>query len=107
MRILLDECLPRRLKREFGAGHLVLTVPEAGWAGTKNGRLIALAASSFDVFVTTDTSLKYQQNLSAKSLIIVVLLAISNDIALLSPLIPAVLDVLARAKPGEVIRVGG
>lgn len=106
MRILLDECLPKPLKREFGSVHVVLTVPEAGWSGTKNGKLLALASTSFDVLVTTDTNLEYQQNLSDYELIVVVVLAVSNDIAVLSPLVPAVLDALANAKGGDVIKVG-
>jgi len=56
MRVLLDECLPRRLKREI-VGYEVVTVPEAGWAGKSNGELLALAAERFDVFVTVDQNL--------------------------------------------------
>ena len=63
MRVLLDECVPRRLKREF-VGHDVKTAPEMGWASKKNGELLALAAVDFDVFLTTDRNLSYQQNLS-------------------------------------------
>jgi hypothetical protein len=59
MRILLDEDLPRR----FGAllvGHEVTTVPQCGWSGVKNGKLLALAATQFDVFLTMDKNLEYQ-----------------------------------------------
>ncbi|MCA1790203.1 MAG: hypothetical protein LC667_10190, partial [Thioalkalivibrio sp.] len=56
--------MPKGLKREFGPGHLVLTVPEAGWAGIKNGQMLNLATSKFDVFITTDTNLEYQQTLA-------------------------------------------
>jgi len=58
MRVLLDECLPKRLKREL-AGHEVQTVPEAGWAGRENGELLQLAAGKFDAFITIDRSLAY------------------------------------------------
>jgi len=64
MRILLDESLPRRLKTEF-VGHEVATVAERGWSGVKNGELLTLAAERFDVFVTADQNLQYQQNLAA------------------------------------------
>lgn len=59
MKILLDECLPRRIKREL-PGHEVLTVPEAGWTSLKNGRLLRLAEVSFDVFITVDRNMQYQ-----------------------------------------------
>ena len=63
MRLLLDECLPRRLRREL-AGYDVQTVPEMGWAGLKNGQLLHLDASHFDVFLTMDGSIEHQQNVS-------------------------------------------
>lgn len=62
MKVLLDECVPRRLKREL-PGHEVLTVTEKGWSGIKNGELLALAGAEFDAFLTVDQNLKYQQNL--------------------------------------------
>jgi len=62
VRILLDECLPRRLKRDL-TGHIARTVQEMGWAGTRNGDLLALAANDFDVFLTVDRNLSFQQHL--------------------------------------------
>ena len=76
MCILLDESLPRRLSRAL-AEHTVTTVVEAGWSGVKNGKLLALAAGQYDVFVTADRNLQYQQNLSSLPLAVVVLSAIS------------------------------
>ncbi|HET7698374.1 MAG TPA: DUF5615 family PIN-like protein [Vicinamibacterales bacterium] len=64
MRVLLDECIPRRLKREL-VGHDVKTAPEMGWASKKNGELLALAAVEFDILLTSDRNLSHQQNLSA------------------------------------------
>ena len=64
MRILLDESLPRRLRHSF-AGHEVVTVVEAGWSGIENGELPRLAATRFDIFVTADQNLQFQQNVSA------------------------------------------
>lgn len=63
MCVLLDECLPRRLKREL-PDHEVRTAPEMGWAGVENGELLRLASGEFDVFITVDRSLEFQQNLS-------------------------------------------
>ena len=60
MKILLDECIDRRLAREL-KGHTVKTVPQMGWAGIKNGRLLAAAEKEFDVFVTVDRNLSFQQ----------------------------------------------
>ena len=106
MRVLLDECLPKRLKREFTPPHTALSVGEIGWSGVTNGRLLSLAAPKFDVFLTSDTNLEFQQNLSDQSLIIVVLFAPSNDIRVLVPLIPAVIEALADARPGQVLHIG-
>ncbi len=64
MRVLLDECVPRKLRREF-PGHEVRTVTEMGWGGTRNGALLRRAAGEFDLLLTVDTNLEYQQNTSA------------------------------------------
>jgi predicted nuclease of predicted toxin-antitoxin system len=105
VRVLLDECLPRRLKREL-AGHEARTVPEMGWAGKKNGELLALAAADFDVFLTSDRNLSYQQNLDAFDIAVIVLLAVSNGIDDLRPLVPLVLERLPTAKRRGVTIVG-
>ena len=70
MRVLLDECLPRRLKREL-AGHETRTAPEMGWASKRNGELLALAVGQFDVFLTADRNLSYQQDLSSFDIAVV------------------------------------
>ncbi|MBD2152362.1 DUF5615 family PIN-like protein [Pseudanabaena sp. FACHB-1277] len=64
MKVLLDECLPKKLKREISDGYTIVTVPEQGWASKKNGELLRLAASEFDVFITIDNNLSAQQNLT-------------------------------------------
>jgi Domain of unknown function (DUF5615) len=102
MRILLDACVPRRLKHELG-DHEVRTVPEIGGAGMKNGALLQRAAESFDVLLTTDRHLTFQQNMTTLRLGIIVLRAPSNDIGVLRPLTPSVLEALLRIKVGEVI----
>ncbi len=106
MRVLLDECVPRALRKEL-PGHDVKTISEAGWRGVKNGALLRLAAEKFDVLLTVDRNLEYQQNFSGLTLAVVVMEAESNDIAVLHPLMPAVRDALPRALPGKVIRVHG
>ena len=66
MRILIDECAPRALKKHLmNHGHEYRTVQEAGWPGKQNGELLRLAEAAFDVLVTVDTNLSYQQNLPA------------------------------------------
>lgn len=104
MRILLDECLPRRFAREL-PGHEVWTVPQAGWAGLTNGALLARIEGAFDAFVTIDANLAAQQNLSVLSLRIVVLRARSNALKALTPLAPKLLATLEAAEPGSVVIV--
>ena len=77
-----------------------------GWAGVKNGALLALAAPVFDVFVTIDANLKYQQNLTSLGLAVIVLHAVSNDISNLRPLAANILKALDSIQPGQVIEVG-
>ena len=77
MKILLDECLDQRFRAEL-PGHEVSTVQEAGWAGTKNGDLLKLAQERFDVFVTVDRNLSFQQNLPSFRIRVIVLSAKTN-----------------------------
>jgi predicted nuclease of predicted toxin-antitoxin system len=100
MKLLLDECIDRKLAREF-PGYEVRTVPQMGWAGVKNGQLLALAEAEFDVFITVDCNLSFQQNLSQFNIAVIVLQASSNRLADLKPLAPKVLDILATAAKGK------
>jgi hypothetical protein len=84
VRVLLDECVPRQLRREF-PGHVVKTVAEVAWSGTKNTALLQLAAAEFDVFLTVDQGIPYQQNLQGLDLALVIIKAPSNDINDLRP----------------------
>jgi predicted nuclease of predicted toxin-antitoxin system len=77
VRILLDECLPKRLKRDL-VGHEAQTVPEMGWASKTNGELLALAESGFDVFLTVDRNLSFQQEITRFNVAVVVLVAKGN-----------------------------
>ncbi len=106
MRVLLDECLPRRLKRDL-TGHGARTAPEMGWSGKRNGDLLRLAAGEFDAFLTVDRRLPREQELATLRIAVIVMVARCNRHLDLLPLIPAILDILPRAKPGEAVVVGG
>jgi hypothetical protein len=103
LRIPLDECVPRRLKRSFRGHQLVLTVPDAGLSGLKNGQLLRRIVDRFDLFITTDKSIQYQQNLSAWAIAFVLLRARSNDIADIEPLVPKLLARLHEVAPGKLL----
>jgi hypothetical protein len=104
VRVLLDECVPRKVRHELPE-HELRTVVEAGWSGEKNGQLLRLAAEQFDVFLTVDANVQYQQNLAGLSIAVVVLLAVSNDINLLRPLMPQVRELLPNVQPGMLYRI--
>jgi len=80
---------------------------ETGWAGVKNGELLRLAEKEFDLLLTVDRNLEYQQNVDAISIAVIVIHAKSNDVDLLRPLMPAVLAAMSGAKPGVVTHVHG
>ncbi len=102
-RVLLDECLPKKLKREFKCA--VSTVPETGWAGKKNGELMKLVDGRFTVFVTADQNLRYQQNLAYANIGVVVLVARDNRLPILSPLMPQVNEAVKTVRAGQVVEV--
>jgi hypothetical protein len=104
-RVLLDENLPRLLKREL-SGFEVRTVAEMGWAGIKNGRLLRLAEAEFDIFLTADQNLTYQQPVTTFRLGLVVLRARTTKLEDLLPLVPAILEALVDLKIGQVSFVG-
>ena len=104
MKLLLDESLPRRLQKEL-IGHEVVTVPEKGWAGKTNGELLALASESFDIFITADQNLEYQQELSKFSIGVIILAAPTNRFPDLKPLVPKILENLEKTRPGKPQRV--
>ena len=105
MRVFLDECVDRRSARDI-VGHEVRTAREQGWTGITNGRLLALVSQSFDVFVTVDRNLSFQQNLPAFSIAVVVLRARTNRVADLRLLVPELLAAIAAASPGVATFVG-
>ena len=101
MKILLDECVPRRLAAPLD-GHDVQTVPQVGWAGIKNGKLLKLTEAEFDVFITVDRNLSFQQDLTGLRLAVIVLGAQSNRFEDLLPLVPQIVAALATICGGEV-----
>jgi len=104
MRLLLDECVPRRLKKEF-VGHEVKTAREAGFAGLKNGELLRAATAEFNVLITVDKNIPYQQKLRSLPIALMILIAKSNRYEDLKPLIPRALESLKSIRPGDVVRV--
>ncbi len=104
MRILLDEDLPRRLGSLL-IGHEPVTVQLVGWAGIKNGKLLALAATKFDLFLTMDGGLEFQQNLVTLPVAVLIVEALSNRMEHLEPLVPAMLIELNQVKPRTLRRL--
>jgi predicted nuclease of predicted toxin-antitoxin system len=104
MRLLLDECVPARLRRSLPL-HEVSTVGIEGWSGIKNGKLLALAAQRFDAFITVDKNLPYQQNTSALPVTVLVLDTLSNELPYLLPLIPALERELGRLIKGSYVLI--
>jgi predicted nuclease of predicted toxin-antitoxin system len=106
VRLLFDECISRLLKAAFAIhGHECFTVPEVGFAGRKNGELLRLAEASFDVFITIDKNIRYQQNLANHRIAVLIIRAKSSEIDDLLPQVPACLIALQSINPGQVIEV--
>jgi predicted nuclease of predicted toxin-antitoxin system len=105
MRILLDEDLPRRLAAML-VGHEVSTIQRRGWAGIKNGELLGFAAAEFDVFLTMDGNLEFQQNLATLPIAVLVVEAVSNRMEHLVALVPGILKELSEIPPKSLRRIG-
>ena len=105
MRVLLDECVPKRLGADL-KGHEVSTAYEAGFAGLKNGQLLRAASESFGCFLTVDRNLQFQQKPGPLPLSVVVVAASNNRYETLVSLVPAMLDAMSNIAPGELRVVG-
>ena len=105
MKILLDECVDRRLAREL-LGHEVITVPQRGWAGIKNGDLLALAEKEFDAFITVDRKLSVQQDLAKFRIPVLLLRMRTNRLEDIRPFAAELLEKLPRARTGELTIIG-
>ena len=105
MRLLLDECVPRKFKEEL-LGHEVSTAREMGWSGRRNGELLVLMRERrFEVFITVDQNVEFQQNVRASGIAVIVLAARTNRLKELRPLAPAVLRTLSGIRPGALERL--
>lgn len=105
MRILLDECVPCPLRRDL-TDHDVVTIQQMGWTGKKNGELLALMAKArLEVLITVDQNLRYQQNLAASGVGVIVMVAASNRLADLRPLVAGVKTALVGIRAGDVVEV--
>ena len=104
MRILLDESVPGRLSPLL-VGHTVSTVQRQGWASIKNGELLVLAAREFDVLLTADKGMEYQQNLATLPVSILIVLTRSNRVEDLARAVPAILAALAQLPPRVLRKV--
>ncbi len=104
MKLLLDECVARDVKNDL-VGHAVHTIDDAGYKGLKNGELLRAASEVYDVLITVDRNLPFQQN--TRSLPIAVIIIIANGVTYekLAPLIPNVLVALTTIRPGQLVRV--
>jgi hypothetical protein len=105
VRVLLDECVDWRLARDI-IGHDVKTGRQMGWVTIRNGELLELASQSFDVFVTVDRNLSFQQNLASFPIAVLVLGAKTNRLTDLRPLVPSLLAAIESAQPGVAALVG-
>ena len=104
-KLLLDECIPRKLKNHL-PGHDCVTVPEVGWAGKKNGELLSLAENSgFQVFVSLDQGIEFQQNLTGRNIAVILLRAKSSRLVDLIPSAAKVLMSLSSIEPGQLVRI--
>jgi predicted nuclease of predicted toxin-antitoxin system len=104
MKVFLDECIDWRLSRDLG-DHQVMTARRMGWTSIKNGELLALASREFDVFVTVDRNLSFQQNLDLLPIAVIVLSAPTNRLSDLQALVPGLLAAMASAAPGKATTV--
>jgi len=107
MRLLIDECLPRKVKFLFAeGGHECETVRDAGFGGKENGELLALADQSFEVLITIDKNIRYQQNVTRRNIAILVIRPASTDLDDIRPHVADALAALKSIKPGQIVEVG-
>jgi predicted nuclease of predicted toxin-antitoxin system len=102
VKVLVDECVPLKLVRQL-TGHDFGTAQQKGWDGFSNGKLLALAEREFDLFLTSDRNLQYQQNLQGRK--IAILLLSTNHWPTLKQQVPLVQTALDKIRPGEFARL--
>jgi hypothetical protein len=102
MNIIIDECVPHIVKKRL-PNRRIKTVQEMGWSGEKNGELLKLVEAGFDVFITSDKNLSYQQNLANRT--IAILLLPSNQVPIIENLLPQIDEALENIKPKDFIEL--
>ena len=102
MKILIDECTPHIVKKKL-PDYDISTVQKMGWSGVKNGELIKLAEANFEILVTCDQNLRYQQNLRDRNLAIIVLP--SNSVPVVEKLLPRLAEALSVVKIGDFVEI--
>jgi hypothetical protein len=105
MKVILDECLPRRLIRDLVGLHQVTTVPKQGWGGLSDGELLKKIPIEFDVWITMDANLKFQNSIKDKNLAIIVLRAKDNRYETVYGFVPRILEALTSLQPGDLIEL--
>ena len=102
MKIIIDECVPHIVKKRLPERQ-IKTVQDMNWAGLKNGELLKLVEKEFDVFITSDKNLRYQQNLQERA--IAILLLPSNQVPIIENLLPQIDDALENIEPNDFIEL--
>lgn len=108
IKILLDECLPKKLIyriRELDVSFSVKTTPDMGWAGLTNGELLAVSENEFDVFITSDSNLSFQQPIPSTTMQVILMKAQTNTYDDLLPLVKRLQPFIKGHQPGKFIRV--
>lgn len=107
MKLLFDECVPRRVKFLFAEkGHVCETVHEAGLIGKENGELLTLAEHEFDVLITIDRNIRHQQNIEGRRIAVLIIRTASSDLEDIKPHVPEALEALKAIRPGQFAEVG-
>jgi len=108
IKILMDECLPKKLKyriEELDSNLFVRTTPEMGWASLSNGNLLSVAEKEFDVFITSDKNLSFQQSIHSSTIQVVLLKARTNTYEDLLPLVEKLPSVVKAHEPGKFLEI--
>lgn len=105
MKLLLDECVVRDLKKDL-VDHEVLTAVEAGFGGLENRELLRAASRHYDVLITVDRNLPFQQNIASHQITVLILMGTGITYADLKPLVPQILKRLSAVQPGEIHHIG-
>lgn len=108
VKILLDECLPKKLKyriEELDPTFYTATVPEIGWASESDGELLSKAEKDFDVFVTSDRNLSFQQSIQTTKIHVLLLIASTNIYEDLLPLVKKLKPIIIANKPGQFTEI--